>query len=126
MGNDLSPVLLKLLEEPKILRIKRDSALVAKEIAAARADLKDATESLLLKKSRWAIIQGYYAIFHSARALLYDKGFREKSHHALLVAVREFYVSEIERSLIRDFEHGMYYGKRRITDSSSQGAAPRT
>jgi len=60
------------------------------------------------KKSKWATIQGYYAIFHSATALLYEKGFREKSHHALLVAVRELYVSKIERSLIQEFEHGMY------------------
>lgn len=58
MGNDLSPVLLKLLEERKILRIRRDSALIAKEIAAAKADLKDAKESLALKKSKWATIQG--------------------------------------------------------------------
>jgi uncharacterized protein (UPF0332 family) len=99
MGNGLSPAVQKLLEERKILRVRRDSALIAKEIAAAKADLK---------KSKWATIQGYYAMFHSARALLYEKGFREKSHHALLVAVRELYVSEIERSLIQEFEHGMY------------------
>jgi len=108
MGNGLSPALQKLLEERKILRIRRDSALIAKEIAAAKADLKDAKESLGLKKSKWATIQGYYAMFHSARALLYEKGFLEKSHHALLVAVRELYVSEIERSLMQEFEHGMY------------------
>lgn len=99
MGNGLSPAVQKLLEERKILRVRRDSALIAKEIAAAKADLK---------KSKRATIQGYYAMFHSARALLYEKGFREKSHHALLVAVRELYVSEIERSLIQEFEHGMY------------------
>jgi uncharacterized protein (UPF0332 family) len=108
MGNGLSPAVQKLLEERKILRVRRDSALIAKEIAAAKADLKDAKESLALKKSKWATIQGYYAMFHGARALLYEKGFREKSHHALLVAVRELYVSEIERSLIQEFEHGMY------------------
>jgi uncharacterized protein (UPF0332 family) len=108
MGDGLSPAVQKLLEERKILRIRRDSALIAKEIAAAKADLKDAKESLALKKSKWATIQGYYAMFHSARALLYEKGFREKSHHALLVAVRELYLSEIERSLIQEFEHGMY------------------
>lgn len=108
MGNGLSFSLQRLLEERKILRIRRDSALVAKEIAAAKADLKDAKESLAMQKSKWATIQGYYAMFHSARALLYEKGFREKSHHALLVAVRELYVSEIERSLIQEFEHGMY------------------
>jgi uncharacterized protein (UPF0332 family) len=108
VGNGLSFSLQRLLEERKILRIRRDSALVAKEIAAAKADLKDAKESLAMQKSKWATIQGYYAMFHSARALLYEKGFREKSHHALLVAVRELYVSEIERSLIQEFEHGMY------------------
>jgi uncharacterized protein (UPF0332 family) len=108
MGNGLSPAVQKLLEERKILRVRRDPALIAKEIAAAKADLKDAKESLALKKSKWATIQGYYAMFHGARALLYEKGFREKSHHALLVAVRELYVSEIERSLIQEFEHGMY------------------
>ena len=47
-------------------------------------------------------------MFHSARALLYEKGFREKSHHALFVAIRELYAGKIERSLIQDFEHGMY------------------
>lgn len=47
-------------------------------------------------------------MFHSARALLFEKGFREKSHYALLAATRELYPNEIERSLIQGFEHGMY------------------
>ena len=48
MGNGLSPAFQKLLEERKIMRIRRDPALVVKEIAAAKADLKDAKESLEL------------------------------------------------------------------------------
>ena len=108
MGNGLSPSLKKLIEERKITKIRVDSALVAKEIAAAEEDLKDARESYDLKKFKWATIQGYYAMFHSARALLFDKGFREKSHHALFVAIRELYAGKIERSFIQDFEHGMY------------------
>ena len=47
-------------------------------------------------------------MFHSARALLFERGYREKSHYALLVAIRELYADDIERSLIREFEHGMY------------------
>jgi len=47
-------------------------------------------------------------MFHAVRALLFDKGFREKSHHALLVAIRELYAGKIERSLVQGFEHGMY------------------
>jgi uncharacterized protein (UPF0332 family) len=108
MGNGLSFSFQKLLEDRKIMKIRRDPALIAKEMSAAKEDLKDAKESLKLKKHKWATIQGYYALFHSARALLFEKGFREKSHRALLVAIREIYVNDIERELIQDFEHGMY------------------
>ncbi|OGD17754.1 MAG: hypothetical protein A2V76_04110 [Candidatus Aminicenantes bacterium RBG_16_63_14] len=104
----MSPAFQKLLEERKIVRIVRDPAMIAKEITAARADLKDAKESLALKKSKWATIQGYYAMFHSARALLFERGYREKSHHALFIALRELYADGIERSLLQEFEHGMY------------------
>ena len=30
-------------------------------------------------------------MFHSARALLYSKNYRERSHHCLIVALRVFY-----------------------------------
>ena len=108
MGNGLSPAFLKLIEERKITKIRRDPSLVEKEIAAAKSDLKDAQESLGLKKYKWATIQGYYAIFHCARALLFIEGYREKSHHALFVAIRELYAGKIERSLIQEYEHGIY------------------
>jgi uncharacterized protein (UPF0332 family) len=39
--------------------------------------------------------------------LLYSKGFREKSHFALLVAVQELFANEVERSLIQGFEDAM-------------------
>jgi len=108
VGNGLSQVIQKLLAERKLTRMRSDRKLVVKEIAAAKADLKDAKESLSFKKHKWATIQGYYAMFHSARALLFEKGFREKSHYALMVAIRELYANEIERSLLQEFEHGMY------------------
>lgn len=108
MGNDLSPELRKLLEDRKLTRFRKDRELVLKEIAAARSDLNDAKESLERNKFKWTTIQGYYSMFHSARALLFERGYREKSHYALLVAIRELYPDDIEHSLIREFEHGMY------------------
>jgi uncharacterized protein (UPF0332 family) len=108
MGNRLSPELQKLLEERKISRMRTDRKLVLKEVGAAKSDFKDAKESIERKKFKWATIQGYYSMFHSARALLFEKGYREKSHYALLVAIRELYRNAIEHSLIRDFEHCMY------------------
>ncbi len=46
-------------------------------------------------------------MFHSARALLFSKGFREKSHYALMFAIRVLFSNELENSLIRQFEEGM-------------------
>jgi len=108
MGNSLSPEFQKLLEDRKLMKIRPDKKLVLKEMSAAKSDLKDAKESIDRKKFKWATIQGYYSMFHSARAMLFEKGYREKSHYALLVAIRELYSNEMEHSLIREFEHGMY------------------
>jgi uncharacterized protein (UPF0332 family) len=46
-------------------------------------------------------------MFHSARALLFSKGLREKSHYALFLALRSLFSKEIENSLIRQFEECM-------------------
>jgi uncharacterized protein (UPF0332 family) len=97
----------KLIEERKLTKIKSDEKLVHKEIEGAESDLKTATKSLKDKDFKWATIQGYYSIFHAARALLYTKGFREKSHYALLIAIQELFSNELEQSLIQGFENAM-------------------
>lgn len=52
-------------------------------------------------------MQGYYSMFHSARALVYSKGFREKSHYALFVALRELLRNQLEFEIIQNFEEAM-------------------
>ena len=108
MGDRMSFEFIQLLAERKLLRIKPNRKLVLKEIKAAKTDLEDAKESLERNKFKWATIQGYYSMFHSARALIFNKGYREKSHYALLVALRELLSDELERSFIQSFEEGMY------------------
>lgn len=97
----------QLLEERRLMKIKTDRKLVLKEIEGARSDLETAKKSFSDRIFKWATIQGYYSIFHAARALLYSKGFREKSHYALLVAVQELFSDKLERSLIQGFEDAM-------------------
>jgi len=107
LGERVSYGLKRLIRERKIVRIKTDMKLVLKELEGAKSDLKDAKDSLEQRKFKWATIQGYYCMFHSARALLYSKGFREKSHYALLAAIRELFELELGRNLIDRFEEGM-------------------
>ncbi len=103
----MNPELRRLLIERRITRIRPDRNLVLKELDAARSDLADAKDSLGRDKFKWATIQAYYSMFHSARALVYMKGFREKSHHALLVTLRETYLDQLGGSYVRAFEEGM-------------------
>ena len=107
MGTRVSFKFKRLLEERRLTRIKPDRKLVLKEIEGAKSDLETARKSLQDENFKWAIIQGYYSIFHSARALVYSKGFREKSHYALLVAIQELFRDELESFLIQGFGDAM-------------------
>lgn len=89
MGSPVSQEIRRLLEERKLLRIKPDNKLVTKEIKGAEYDLNRAIEPLEKEDFKWATVQAYYSMFHSARALLYKEGYREKSHTALRIALKE-------------------------------------
>ena len=45
-------------------------------------------------------------MFHAARTLLYHKGYREKSHYCLILAMKVFYVSEgvLEMRLVESLQ----------------------
>jgi hypothetical protein len=103
MGTRVSFKFGQLLEERRLTRIKPDRKLILKEIEGAKSDLETARKSLQDGNFKWSIIQGYYSIFHAARALVYSKGFREKSHYALLVAIQELFHDEFESFLIQGF-----------------------
>jgi len=82
------------IERGKIVKIPVDPALVEKEFREAEADLIAAERSLAEHQEKWAIIQGYYSLFHSLRALVFSKGYREKSHRCLKFAVEALLVDE--------------------------------
>lgn len=48
-------------------------------------------------------------MFHTARALIFKKGYRERSHYCLIVAVKELYISTNEIS--PDFAEKLEDGK---------------
>ena len=82
------------LKTGKIKKFSRGKILSPKEIRLAEEDLKIAKKSFKDKNYRWCIIQIYYSMFHSARALLYFENFREHSHYCLNKAIRELYVKQ--------------------------------
>ena len=107
------------LKRGKIRVFSRGKALVEKELSTAHSDLEEAQESFRRAKYKWSTIQSYYSMFHSARALIYDKNYRERSHYCLIVALRALYVEtkQLNFSLVEALhkaktlrEQGDYYG----------------
>ena len=97
------------LENKKIVSFAKGKRLVKKEFSVARSDLSDARAGYENERYKWSTIQGYYAMFHAARALIYSQGYREKSHYCLAVALRVLFVDEgkMDAQLVRDFLNAM-------------------
>ena len=109
----------KCLERGRIKNFSPGPGLAKKELKLAEEDLKTATKSAKENNYKWSIIQSYYSMFHSARALLYLKKYREKSHYCLIESIRALYVKtgELNVSLIEYLieaknlrEEADYYG----------------
>ena len=99
----------KALEKKRILHFSKGKALIKKELEAAKDDLNEAKDRLKNKKYKYATITAYYSMFHATRALIYSKGYREKSHYYLLVALQALFVDKglIEDELAKDFHTAM-------------------
>jgi len=97
----------RLLEERKLQRIEPKHDIITKETASAEYDLGKSRNSFEEADYKWAIVQAYYSMFHAARALIYSKGYREKSHRACLVALKEFFLDALGEERIDDFEEAM-------------------
>ena len=78
MGNKSNLEFQKALERKRILTFSQGKSLIKKELVAAQDDLKEAKDRLKNKRYKYAIITAYYSMFHTARALIYSKGYREK------------------------------------------------
>jgi uncharacterized protein (UPF0332 family) len=97
------------LENKKIIPFERGKELVKKELSIGESDLLDAKAGFQEKRYKWSTIQAYYAMFHATRALVYSKGYREKSHYCLSVALRALFVEEgkLDAQAGRDFLNAM-------------------
>jgi uncharacterized protein (UPF0332 family) len=97
------------LESKKIVSFARGKKLIKKELSVAKSDLSDAKAGYENERYKWSTIQGYYAMFHAARALIYSQGYREKSHYCLAIALRALFADEgkMDAQSVRDFLNAM-------------------
>jgi uncharacterized protein (UPF0332 family) len=96
------------LKRGKIKKFSRGKSLVKKELGTAKSDIERAKVSFKDGDYKWTTIQCYYSMFHSARALLYARDYRERSHHCLIIAIRALYVEKklLPLYLVEGFKKG--------------------
>ena len=109
MGDRVTQPIRRLIEERKLTRFRVSSEMIEKELEGAQYDLNGAKNSLEREDYKGATVQGYYSMFHAARALLYTTGYREKSHRALVTALNELYVKtgKLESDHLENLKHAM-------------------
>ena len=97
------------IKKGKIKAAKISVEMVIKEFEVGKKDLLAAKSSCDLKSYKWATIQAYYSIFHGTRALLFRAGYREESHIAMKVALKELYIDNelLDREIYKTLESGM-------------------
>jgi hypothetical protein len=72
------------LSSGRIQRVDAGMEWVQKELEQASYDIARARSSLKRRDYKWAIVQGYYSMFHCTKALVLRAGYREKSHVCLM------------------------------------------
>jgi uncharacterized protein (UPF0332 family) len=82
------------IKRKKIIPFENGPRLISKEIEAAKEDLKDAKDLFSRGRFKSATTLSYYATFHIARAFLYKKKYRKKSHIQLAFAIKALYVDK--------------------------------
>jgi uncharacterized protein (UPF0332 family) len=107
-------------EKGQLKKASPDIAKARASLKIAKSNIDDAKVHLETKLYNWALVASYASMFHSARALLFKDGLKERSHFCLCLYVREKYKGVIEGkylnelNVLREQRHGILYGDENI------------
>lgn len=116
------------LEQGLLAKTRPDNekAFSSIEMAAHKIELAEKEFAHQLFES--AIISAYASMFHSARALLFKDGFKERSHFAVYVFASEKYANQIERKFLSELNslrlqrHELMYGLEKNIEIQEENA----
>lgn len=100
--------------------IRRDKSAperIKKSLEIAERFLSSAKKNIEIEELEMAEIASYNSIFHSARALLFKKGYTERSHICVILVLKELYKNNHKLvellntfNKIRISRHNIQYG----------------
>lgn len=97
------------LAKKRIFRFHSAKHLIDLELEESESDLNSAKKEFSRSGFKWATIKSYYAMYHSSRALLYSRGYREKGHYCLYLAMKALFVKDgkLDSQLAEDLKNCM-------------------
>ena len=106
------------LRKGLLIKIPKSSKKAEQSIKTADKWLEEAEKNLQNESFNSCLLGSYLAMFHSARAILWFDGFREKSHACIGRYLQAIYVKKglLEQKWVDMFDH---YRDLRHTDSYS-------
>lgn len=96
------------LRERHLIKIKPEKDLIQKELRESDYDFEKAKKAHSDKDYKWSIVKAYYSMFHSARAVLFKLGLKEKKHFALGIVLEDLNKKgKLEIRYVNDFSAAM-------------------
>jgi uncharacterized protein (UPF0332 family) len=120
-----------LLRDGHIVKTAPDGGKAEKSVNLAVRKIEKAEEEFSAGIYDNALVSAYTAMFHSARALLFRDGFKERNHYALYEYIREAYRGKIETkyvnelNILRTIRHKVIYGDEDVNAKEVQEAEAR-
>jgi len=107
MGKKMKFDVNKLIELKLLRKIPQSIDKAKESIETAKKWLKEAEENFQNKTFNSCMLSCYLVMFHSARAILFKDGFREKSHFAIARYLEAVYVNKnlLEKKWIDLLDH---------------------
>ncbi|MBI5228996.1 HEPN domain-containing protein [Candidatus Micrarchaeota archaeon] len=109
-------------------KMSPDKGMAMNSVRAAEHKLGIAKREMQAKIYENAVISAYTSMFHAARAILYRDGFKERSHYAISVYLKEKYGEKIEKRFVytldtlRSERHEIMYGLNEPLEISAEEA----
>jgi uncharacterized protein (UPF0332 family) len=92
----------ELIKKNFIRKEKVDKEEISGSLETSKRFLERAEGNLEIEFWDVAFLLAYNSIFHSARALLFKNGYKERSHWAMILALKELYEKNEELQKILD------------------------
>lgn len=118
----------ELIRNGQLIKTAQDSKKAIKSLELAGRNIEKARCEAEAGIHDSALVSAYTAMFHTARAILFKDGYKERGHYALYTYLREKHGADIEMkyvtelNVLRTIRHKVIYGDEDVNAKDVQGA----